>query len=127
MWVNCAFLTLQFGVGLASLFCARVEFAARFSQSRFGLANRWRSVRSVYYHNLFRTVFCAGKSYAGYLLSSVAYGKSRRVQGLVIVLAKGRRHVKKLSVRETSEQRQRNYHLPETISERKHVLHPSTA
>ncbi|KAJ4435004.1 hypothetical protein ANN_23577 [Periplaneta americana] len=35
--------------------------------------NRWRSVRSVCYHNLFRTVFCAGKSYAGYLLSSVAY------------------------------------------------------
>ncbi|KAJ4437373.1 hypothetical protein ANN_17515 [Periplaneta americana] len=36
--------------------------------------NRWRSVKSVCYHNLFRTVFCAGKSYAGYLLSSIAYG-----------------------------------------------------
>ncbi|KAJ4439284.1 hypothetical protein ANN_07405 [Periplaneta americana] len=41
--------------------------------------------------------------------------KNRRVQGLVIVLARGRRHVKKLSVQETSEQQQRNYHLPETI------------
>ncbi|KAJ4442045.1 hypothetical protein ANN_11911 [Periplaneta americana] len=53
--------------------------------------------------------------------------KNRRVRGLVIVLARGRRHVKKLSVRETSEQRQRNYHLPETIPQRKHVLQPSTA
>ncbi|KAJ4427553.1 hypothetical protein ANN_25201 [Periplaneta americana] len=43
-----------------------------------------------------------------------------KVQGLVIVLARGRLHVKKLSVRETSEQRQRNYHLPETIPQPLH-------
>ncbi|KAJ4432230.1 hypothetical protein ANN_20846 [Periplaneta americana] len=60
---------------------------------------------------------------------NIAYSreKNRRVQGLVIVLARERRHVKKLSVRETSEQRQRNYHLPDTLPQRKHVLHPSTA
>ncbi|KAJ4434235.1 hypothetical protein ANN_22783 [Periplaneta americana] len=43
-------------------------------------SNRWRSVRFVCYHNLFRTVFCAGKSYAGYLLSSVAYGAAERTE-----------------------------------------------
>ncbi|KAJ4439398.1 hypothetical protein ANN_07520 [Periplaneta americana] len=48
--------------------------------------------------------------------------KNRRVQGLVIVLARGRRHVKKLSVRETSKQRQRNYRLPEMMPEQYAIM-----
>jgi len=66
---------------------------------------------------------------------------NRRVQCLVIVLAKGRRHVKKWfsylelphkgefgSVsRKHAGRRQQNNHLPEMIQQRKHVLHQSTA
>ncbi|KAJ4442208.1 hypothetical protein ANN_12074 [Periplaneta americana] len=43
--------------------------------------NRWRSVRSVCYHNLFRIVFCAGKvilrtGVPGFNKKSVAYGNN---------------------------------------------------
>ncbi|KAJ4436573.1 hypothetical protein ANN_16606 [Periplaneta americana] len=46
----------------------------------FGMPNRLRSVKSVCYHNLFRTVFCAGKSYAGYLLIIDCLPKHIKVQ-----------------------------------------------
>ncbi|KAJ4431338.1 hypothetical protein ANN_19935 [Periplaneta americana] len=66
---------VRIGLLILYLNCDRIRALLIRSQILLILLNRWRSVKSVCYHNLFRTVFCAGKSYAGYLLSSIAYGK----------------------------------------------------